>query len=72
MEKRKYNALRELLLRGSKDQIQEAIDSIHPADILEVIHEDPDNTKLILESFLMIRLRISSKKKTMKMISTTY
>ncbi len=49
MEKRKYNALRELLLRGSKDQIQEAIDSIHPADILEVIHEDPDNTKLILE-----------------------
>ena len=49
MKERKLNALHELLLRGSKDQIQEAIDSIHPADNLEVIHDDPDHTKLILE-----------------------
>lgn len=48
MEDKKVNLLRELLVRGSKEQISEAIDSIHPADVLQVIHDDPKHTKLIL------------------------
>jgi magnesium transporter len=40
--------IEELLRKGNKEQIEEAIDSIHPADILEIIHDHPDHADLIL------------------------
>ena len=40
--------IEELLRKGNKEQIEEAIESIHPADILEIIHDHPDHADLIL------------------------
>ena len=40
--------IEELLRKGNKEQIEEAIDSIHPADILEIIRDHPDHADLIL------------------------
>ena len=40
--------IEELLRKGNKEQIEEAIESIHPADIIEIIHDHPDHADLIL------------------------
>lgn len=34
--------LRELLLHGTQKDLQDTIDTIHPADILDLIHEEPE------------------------------
>lgn len=40
--------LRELLLHGDEQEILEVISTIHPADILDLIHEDEAAAPLIL------------------------
>ena len=38
----------ELLLHGTEKDLRDTIDTIHPADILDLIHEDPEHAKVIL------------------------
>lgn len=38
----------ELLLHGTEKDLRDTIDTIHPADILDLIHEDPEHAKAIL------------------------
>lgn len=40
--------LKQLLLKGDKNEILEIIDTIHPVDILDIIHEDEDSAQAIL------------------------
>lgn len=40
--------LLEFLLNGKKAEIEEVIDTIHPADILDILHEDEEDSFLIL------------------------
>lgn len=40
--------LLELLLHGTQGDIKDTIDTIHPADILDLIHEKPEHAQLIL------------------------
>ncbi|MEG0823663.1 MAG: magnesium transporter [Erysipelotrichaceae bacterium] len=40
--------LKELLLTGSKAEIAEIIDTIHPVDVLDILHNDEDNALKIL------------------------
>lgn len=40
--------LLELLLHGTPKDLQDTIDTIHPADILDLIHEDPEHAKAVL------------------------
>lgn len=44
----KHDQLLELLLSGSDDKLNKEIEHIHPADILDLIHEDEENGKKIL------------------------
>ena len=44
------NLLRELLLKGSSEELNHELEHIHPADILEILHEDDDaNFETILK-----------------------
>lgn len=38
----------ELLLHGTEKDLRDTIDTIHPADILDLIHDDPEHAKAIL------------------------
>lgn len=40
--------LLELLLHGTPKDLKDTIDTIHPADILDLIHEDPEHAKAVL------------------------
>lgn len=40
--------IKNLLLYGTKSEIADAIDSVHPADILDILDENPDKVSLIL------------------------
>lgn len=40
--------LLELLLHGTQGDIKDTIDTIHPADILDLIHEEPEHAQSIL------------------------
>lgn len=42
--------LKDLLLKGSKVRVKELIGHVHPADILDLIHEDEENAKNILQN----------------------
>lgn len=41
--------LKELLIHGTKQQIEEIIEYVHPADILDILHDDQEHTKVLLE-----------------------
>lgn len=41
--------LKKLLLNGKTTEIEEIIEYIHPADILDILHEDPTHVKRLLE-----------------------
>ena len=41
--------IRDLLLYGNKKEIEEIIEYIHPADILDILHEEPEHVKVLLE-----------------------
>lgn len=41
--------LKALLLRGNQEEIREVIDTIHPADILDILHEDEEGAKQVLQ-----------------------
>lgn len=41
--------LKSLLVNGTKQQIEEGIEYIHPADILDILHEDQEHAKVLLE-----------------------
>ena len=41
--------LKNLILHGNKEIIKEVLENIHPADILDILHEDEDSSKEILE-----------------------
>lgn len=40
--------LKQLLLKGNESEILEVIDTIHPVDILDILHEDEDSASIIL------------------------
>lgn len=40
--------LRQLLIEGTPEQIQDAIDNIHPADILDIINNSEEDLNIIL------------------------
>ena len=41
--------LKNLILHGNKEIIKEVLENIHPADILDILHEDEDSSKQILD-----------------------
>ena len=51
--------LKNLILHGNKEIIKEVLENIHPADILDILHEDEDSSKEILDIYQMKLLGIS-------------
>lgn len=41
--------LKKLLIHGTKKQIEDIIEYVHPADILDILHDDQEHTKVLLE-----------------------
>lgn len=37
------------MLRGNQEEIRDVIDTIHPADILDILHEDEEGAKQVLQ-----------------------
>lgn len=69
MDKMTKEHLTSLLINGTSEQIQEAIDDIHPADILDVLQDHHSQLNNILSKLPMILLRMLLRKKRMKMNS---
>lgn len=42
--------LKQLLLKGKKEEIEEIVSTVHPADILDLLHEDEASAPLILKN----------------------
>ena len=58
--------LKDILLNGTPETIKKVITNIHPADILDILHEDEDSIKALM------LLPALLKRKMMKMTSMIY
>ena len=42
--------LKDILLNGTPETIKKVITNIHPADILDILHEDEDSIKALMDN----------------------
>ena len=59
------NRLLEILLSGTDEELAEIIEDVHPADILDIIHEEDNNLAKILK-ILVITLTMRLVRNSMK------
>ena len=56
--------LKNLILHGNKEIIKEVLENIHPADILDILHEDEDesSSSCKISRIFCMKMKIHQKK----------